>query len=138
MITAILFVSVFFAFILLRRRKKWSPTNSPPHPKLHPIFGHIPTLKRLDPIIQFALHTIESQVGKIFRLKLGPKWNLVLTDYEKIKVQSSTFLIRSCRSRTGTVRAEKALVVSPSQKRPVSRIATPSNSTTTPVVVSTR
>ena len=95
MITAILFVSVFFAYILLRRRNKWSPTNSPPHPKLHPVFGNIHTLKRLDPVIQFALHTIESQVGKIFRLKLGPKWNLVITDYEKIKVCThSTFLIR--------------------------------------------
>ena len=37
-------------------------------------------------IIQLALHTLASQCGKIFRLKLGPKWNLVITDYEKIKV----------------------------------------------------
>ena len=91
MITAILFVSVFLAYLYLRRREKWSATNSPPFPKLHPIFGNIPTMKNLDPVVQFALHTIESQVGKIFRLKLGPKWNLVVTDYEKIKVFS--FLI---------------------------------------------
>ena len=102
MITAVLFVSVFFVYIFLRRRDKWSASNSPPHPKLHPIFGNIPTLKKLDPVIQFALHTIESQVGKIFRLKLGPKWNLVVTDYEKIKV--SLILCSDRSSRNANVR----------------------------------
>ena len=43
-------------------------------------------MRKLDPVVQFALHTLESQVGKVFRLKLGPKFNLVLTDYEKKKV----------------------------------------------------
>ena len=49
------------------------------------VSGNIPTIRKLDPIIQFAIQTLSRQYGNIFRLKMGPRWMLVVTGYDELK-----------------------------------------------------
>jgi len=75
---------VLFFIITTKKKNKW-PEPSPPHPPTHTIFGNIPTLRKLDPIIQFAFHELYNQYGKLFRLKMGPRWMLIVAGYEELK-----------------------------------------------------
>ena len=65
--------------------KKWMDP-SPPNPPLHPILGNILTMYRLDSVTYLALHSIATKLGSVFKLRLGPNWNLVVSDYDQIKV----------------------------------------------------
>ena len=48
------------------------------------LLGNIPTLRKLDPIIQFAFHELYNQYGKLFRLKMGPRWMLIVAGYNEL------------------------------------------------------
>ena len=65
--------------------KNWMDP-SPPNPPLHPILGNILTMYRLDSVTYLALHSIATKLGSVFKLRLGPNWNLVVSDYDQIKV----------------------------------------------------
>ena len=79
----IFLVSVIFYFAL--KIDVWG-SKAPPHPPLQPIVGNLLMMQKLDSIIHFAFHSLSKSFGNAFRLRLGLKWNLVLTGYEEIKV----------------------------------------------------
>ena len=87
MVTLILVIVIIISSYLFLRRKKdpWDEP-SPPHPPLHPLLGNIPTLKKLDPIIHYAFQSLGISHGPVLRLKLGNKWNLLVTGFEEMKV----------------------------------------------------
>ena len=57
----------------------------PPGPPMHPIFGNIPTMSKLDPRPQFAFHSIAMEFGNLVRLKMGPKFMLLVSGFEEMK-----------------------------------------------------
>ena len=57
----------------------------PPGPPMHPIFGNIPTMAKLDPRPQFAFHSIAMEFGNLVRLKMGPKFMLLVSGFEEMK-----------------------------------------------------
>ena len=85
MITYLIFIVLFLLIYFLTNRAKSVETTAIPHPPLHPLFGNIQTLKRLDPIRFYALDTLTSKFGTFFKLKLGIKWVYVATGYDEIK-----------------------------------------------------
>ena len=85
MITYLIFIVLFLLIYFLMNRVKSVETTAIPHPPLHPLFGNIQTLKRLDPIQFYALDTLTSKLGTFFKLKLGIKWVYVATGYNEIK-----------------------------------------------------
>lgn len=87
MVTLILvIVIVLSSYLLLRKKKVVWLEPSPPHPPLHPLFGNVPALRRLDPIIHYAFKSLGESFGPVLRLKLGKKWNLLVSGFEEIKV----------------------------------------------------
>lgn len=84
----ILLVTVIFYFAL--KKDVWG-SKAPPHPPLQPIVGNLIMMQKLDSIIHFAFHSLTQSFGNVFRLRLGLKWNLVLTGYDEIKVLYNIF-----------------------------------------------
>ena len=85
MITYLIFIILFFLIYSLLKKGRNAKTHAIPHPPLHPLFGNIQTLKKLDPIQFYALDTLTSKLGTFFKLKLGVKWVYVATGYDEIK-----------------------------------------------------
>ena len=78
-------VSVIFFFAL--KKDVWG-SKAPPHPPLQAIVGNLLMMQNLDSIIHFAFHSLSQSFGNVFRLRLGLKWNLVLTGYNELKVNT--------------------------------------------------
>merc|ERR1740129_392851 len=85
MITYLIFIILILLIYSLLKKGRTAETHVIPHPPLHPLFGNIQTLKRLDPIQFYALDTLKSKLGSFFKLKLGVKWVYVATGYDEIK-----------------------------------------------------
>ena len=85
MITYLIFTLPFLLVYFLLKRGQSAETPAIPHPPLHPLFGNIQTLKKLDPIQFYSLDTLTSKLGTFFKLKLGVKWVYVATGYDEIK-----------------------------------------------------
>eukprot|EP00090_Calanus_glacialis_P046719 TRINITY_DN9300_c0_g1_i1.p1 TRINITY_DN9300_c0_g1~~TRINITY_DN9300_c0_g1_i1.p1 ORF type:complete len:492 (-),score=90.51 TRINITY_DN9300_c0_g1_i1:97-1572(-) len=74
----------FLSWRLLRKSSSWRG-EVPPGPPMHPIFGNIPTMSKLDPRPQFAFHSIAMEFGNLVRLKMGPKFMLLVSGFEEMK-----------------------------------------------------
>ena len=72
------------AWQLLKKKSTWKGVV-PPAPTPHPIFGHIPTLAKLDPRPQYAFHSLAAEFGNLVRLKMGFKFVLLVSGFEEMK-----------------------------------------------------
>ena len=80
---------IFLSFFILRFRKSTkNDGNLPPHPPLTPFLGNLPLIAKMtnkEPMIRNVFRTLSSDLGNIFRLKLGSQWLLVVTGFEYVK-----------------------------------------------------
>ena len=79
----IIFLLVLWTFL----RKEHDPLiNGLANPSLHPIFGNVQDLQS-DSIYHFALESLTSKLGPVFKLKLFGEWQVFVTGFEEQKVK---------------------------------------------------
>ena len=86
MLVIITLLSLVLFMLWLKFRERDS-RYSPPNPPVHPIFGNILALQKLDPIFHFALDSLTSKFGPVFKLRLFGEWKIFVTGFVEMKVR---------------------------------------------------
>ncbi|XP_022100317.1 cytochrome P450 1A1-like [Acanthaster planci] len=79
---ALMFIVTFVALLLYQNTRR--PAGFPPGPLALPIIGNVLTFRSSEPVYQIFLQLAE-QYGRVFSLKLGSLWVIVLNDVEDIR-----------------------------------------------------
>ena len=89
MIVFILLASIFLLVLwTLLRKENDTLICGLPNPYLHPILGNVKDLQS-DPIYHFALDSLTSKLGPVFKLRLFGEWQVFVTGFEEQKVNKS-------------------------------------------------